>query len=399
MVTGHVPFERDEEAKVWAHLAEPPPRPSRLRPELPVALDAVVERALAKDPDARQPSAGDLGRAARAACAGRMPAEPERMVARGAASPAGAPREPGLAEEVPTLTRPPPVSAGGRGGRRRALALGAGGRARRVGGHRRRRSPSAARGIPRPRPTSGRRPARPRHRRRSRPPPPPSSAPAFASAGWCGTWSRVPTASPTGAAISGWSGREEARVARIRAATGRERRRHPYVGRGTLDIAAGPSGVYVAVSALGRIMRLDPRSGPPAGADPDAAASRRPGARRARLLGGRPRGRRPPRLAVPLHGGRAAAPIASGAGRGHGHRARWRRAVGRHAAPASRVAPRSAHGPARAVGPARHGRLRRDLSRRLGLGDACAAPTPSPRRRALARGRPERDGAGARPGC
>ena len=36
-------------------------------------------------------------------------------------------------------------------------------------------------------------------------------------------------------------GREEARVARIRAATGRERRRHPYVGRGTLDIAAGPS--------------------------------------------------------------------------------------------------------------------------------------------------------------
>jgi len=40
MVTGHVPFEhRGDEAKLWAHLAQDPPRPSTLRPELPAELD------------------------------------------------------------------------------------------------------------------------------------------------------------------------------------------------------------------------------------------------------------------------------------------------------------------------------------------------------------------------
>src|SRR5215207_6667239 len=47
MLTGHVPFERDgDHAKMWAHLVDPPPRPSALRPELPAGLDAVVQRAL-----------------------------------------------------------------------------------------------------------------------------------------------------------------------------------------------------------------------------------------------------------------------------------------------------------------------------------------------------------------
>ena len=72
MLTGHVPFEREgQEAKMWAHLHDEPPRPTALRPELPAAFDAVVQRALAKDPAHRQPSAGDLGRAATAAAAGR----------------------------------------------------------------------------------------------------------------------------------------------------------------------------------------------------------------------------------------------------------------------------------------------------------------------------------------
>ena len=62
------PFERDgDHAKLWAHLADPPPRPSSGRPGAAAGLDAVVQRALAKDPGQRHPSAGDLGRAARAA--------------------------------------------------------------------------------------------------------------------------------------------------------------------------------------------------------------------------------------------------------------------------------------------------------------------------------------------
>lgn len=89
MLTGRVPFERaDDHAKLWAHLADPPPRPSAVRPELPAELDAVVLRALAKDPEQRHPSAGDLGRAARAAAGAGAATGPERMVARGAAAPA-----------------------------------------------------------------------------------------------------------------------------------------------------------------------------------------------------------------------------------------------------------------------------------------------------------------------
>ena len=64
----------------------------------------MVERALAKQPADRYPSAGDLARAARAATGASVTPRPERVVARGAAAPEGAPREPGLAGELPTLS-------------------------------------------------------------------------------------------------------------------------------------------------------------------------------------------------------------------------------------------------------------------------------------------------------
>src|SRR3954454_18319581 len=91
-LTGVVPFRRDsDEARLWAHLSEPPPKPTDLVPEVPDAFDSVVERALAKDPVERYPSAGDLGRAASAAAANRRPAERERLVAKGAAAPIESP--------------------------------------------------------------------------------------------------------------------------------------------------------------------------------------------------------------------------------------------------------------------------------------------------------------------
>ena len=70
-LTGRVPFEREgDEAKLWAQLSAPPPVPSEMRRGLPAQFDVAVARAMAKDPDDRYPSAGDLGRAARAAAVG-----------------------------------------------------------------------------------------------------------------------------------------------------------------------------------------------------------------------------------------------------------------------------------------------------------------------------------------
>ncbi len=89
VLTGCVPFAKDSEvAKMWAHIGEPPPSPRAADPSLAPAFDAVIGRALAKDPDDRFPSAGDLGRAAAAAAAGTTVTQPERSVATGAASPA-----------------------------------------------------------------------------------------------------------------------------------------------------------------------------------------------------------------------------------------------------------------------------------------------------------------------
>jgi hypothetical protein len=86
-LTGTPPHQRDsDEGTLWAHLHDPPvPLPDTV----PAALDAVVTRALAKDPDERYPSAGDLGRAMLAAVGLEHSDAPERMVATGAAAPKG----------------------------------------------------------------------------------------------------------------------------------------------------------------------------------------------------------------------------------------------------------------------------------------------------------------------
>jgi YVTN family beta-propeller protein len=55
---------------------------------VPRGFDAVVRRALAKSPDDRYPSAGDLRRAALAAAGEHVDSQPERRVARGPAAPA-----------------------------------------------------------------------------------------------------------------------------------------------------------------------------------------------------------------------------------------------------------------------------------------------------------------------
>jgi Protein kinase domain len=87
LLTGEVPFPREgEAARLYAHLNDPPPAPSLYAPDVSMALDDVVARAMSKQPDDRHPSAGDLGRAATAALSGAPVAVPERTVATGAAS-------------------------------------------------------------------------------------------------------------------------------------------------------------------------------------------------------------------------------------------------------------------------------------------------------------------------
>jgi YVTN family beta-propeller protein len=64
-LTGEVPFARPSEvATLYAHLEDEPPRPSEHNPALPEAIDAVIATAIAKDPDNRYASCGDLIEAA-----------------------------------------------------------------------------------------------------------------------------------------------------------------------------------------------------------------------------------------------------------------------------------------------------------------------------------------------
>ncbi|MFL5901987.1 MAG: serine/threonine-protein kinase [Solirubrobacterales bacterium] len=87
LLTGEVPFPKDgEAARLFAHLNDPPPAPSLYVPEVSMALDDVVIRAMSKSPEDRYPSAGDLGRAAQAAIRGERPSLPEQTVATGAAA-------------------------------------------------------------------------------------------------------------------------------------------------------------------------------------------------------------------------------------------------------------------------------------------------------------------------
>jgi DNA-binding NarL/FixJ family response regulator len=67
-LTGTVVYERESDVeKMWAHIHDPPPALLEVAPELPRRLEVVLERALAKRPEDRQPSAAELAREALAA--------------------------------------------------------------------------------------------------------------------------------------------------------------------------------------------------------------------------------------------------------------------------------------------------------------------------------------------
>ena len=70
-LAGAVPYENDSDLeKLWAHVHEPPPDLTAVRPDLPPELARVLAAAMAKDPRDRPATSGQFARAARAAVGG-----------------------------------------------------------------------------------------------------------------------------------------------------------------------------------------------------------------------------------------------------------------------------------------------------------------------------------------
>ena len=86
MLVGSPPFTGSTATRLFAHVSAPRPRPGDAIPAL-AAFDEVIARGMATNPAGRYASAGDLGRAARAALEGRRADVTEMVVARGAAAP------------------------------------------------------------------------------------------------------------------------------------------------------------------------------------------------------------------------------------------------------------------------------------------------------------------------
>lgn len=88
-LTGQVPFLRpNEAATLHAHVLQPPPKISELRPDLPAELDDVIAHGMAKDPAARPATAVELIMEAQRALASWSPHKDSQVrPATGAVSP------------------------------------------------------------------------------------------------------------------------------------------------------------------------------------------------------------------------------------------------------------------------------------------------------------------------
>ncbi|MGI9021413.1 MAG: serine/threonine-protein kinase [Solirubrobacterales bacterium] len=134
-LTGTVPFPGATPAeKMFGHTTRDVPAVSAHVAEIDPVLDRIVAKALAKDPDARFQSAGDLGRAALAAARGGQRTEQIGSIATGAAAvgmdatqelstveeaqavepPPVAPPPPPRAPAAPTTRMPEPTPSSGR---------------------------------------------------------------------------------------------------------------------------------------------------------------------------------------------------------------------------------------------------------------------------------------------
>jgi serine/threonine-protein kinase len=119
LLTGSAPYQRDDDlALLWAHLHDSPPMVTEARPGLPPPLDAVLVRALAKDPDDRYSTCMDFAMALRGASVpvalhpatqvAAAPPEPAPVAAPPEPAPVAEPPEPlvGRQAEVAGVVRP-----------------------------------------------------------------------------------------------------------------------------------------------------------------------------------------------------------------------------------------------------------------------------------------------------
>jgi beta-lactam-binding protein with PASTA domain/predicted Ser/Thr protein kinase len=114
MLTGEVPFSGDTPVEIaMKHLSTVPSPPSELNPKVPHDLDAIVLRALAKDPEDRYGSAeemdADLGRVARGLAVSERTEAAATMVLAGAG--VAAPTTVLRPTRAPAAAGPPPYTA------------------------------------------------------------------------------------------------------------------------------------------------------------------------------------------------------------------------------------------------------------------------------------------------
>lgn len=89
LFTGRVPFQADTPfAVIHDHIYSPLPLPTSINPNIPAALEQVLLKALAKDVDARYPTAGDLVAAVERAVTGVAAVPPARAAATATRRPA-----------------------------------------------------------------------------------------------------------------------------------------------------------------------------------------------------------------------------------------------------------------------------------------------------------------------
>lgn len=131
LLTGTPPYaeHQDMPSLMNAQLSAPIPRPSQQRAGIPAALDEVVARGMAKNPDERYPSAGELAAAAERALGGAAPTREWTTQPRPApAPPPGPPPRPWPADQQPPAPQPRPAWAqppARKPRRRTVIALGA----------------------------------------------------------------------------------------------------------------------------------------------------------------------------------------------------------------------------------------------------------------------------------
>ncbi len=114
-LVGAQPYPGDSVSVViTAHLMQPPPRPSDLRPGIPRAFDEVIARGMAKKPDERYAAAGGLAQAANDALTARDQNQAATILQRSEAATFPGKTGPGLAAggrpAYPTPPAPAPVT-------------------------------------------------------------------------------------------------------------------------------------------------------------------------------------------------------------------------------------------------------------------------------------------------